>query len=113
MLLGGKYTHRSGVTMIGEFYSPSNTPRQHHGYIRVSKSRLRELPGWKEWDVAASLVANLDDGSRIAVFDAGRRFGNHYYTYTHVQAPAGKRWRSQYGMISCSALVSVGIRLQM
>jgi hypothetical protein len=125
VLLGGKYTHSSGVTVIAEFYTPPNTAyyrptgmppsvgRQHYVYVRMSKSRLRELPGWKEWDVALSLVANLDDRSHIAVLDAGRRLGNHLYAYAHGEAPAGKRSASQYGMIPYSALISVGVRLQM
>jgi hypothetical protein len=125
VLLGGKYTHGSGVAIVAELYTPPNTAyyrpagmpasagRQHYGFLRTSKSRLRELPGWKEWDVAVSLVANLDDGSRIAVLDAGRRFGNHLYAYTHAEAPDGKRSSSQYGKIPYSALISVGVRLQM
>jgi hypothetical protein len=125
VLVGGKYTHGSGVSIIAELYTPPNSDyyrpggmpaaagRQHHGYLRISKSRLRELPGWKEWDVAASLVANLDDASRIAVLDAGRRFGNHLYAYTHAEAPGGKRSGSQYGKIPYSALISVGVRFQM
>jgi hypothetical protein len=124
-LLGGKYTTASGVTLIGEFYTlpdtayfrppgmPASAGRQHYGYARIAKSRLRELPGWKEWDVAASLVANLDDRSHVAVFDASRRFGNHFYAYTHVQAPAGKRGRSEYGMIPYSALTSIGVTFQL
>ena len=124
-LVGGKYTTASGVTLIAEFYTPPNTAyfrppgmpasvgRQHYGYARISKSRLRELPGWKEWDVATSLVGNLDDGSHVAVFDAGRRFGNHFYGYTHVQAPAGKRGRSEYGAIPYSALASIGVTFQL
>jgi len=125
VLLGGKYTHSSGVTIIAELYTPPNTAyyrptgmppsvgRQHYAYVRTSKSRLRELPGWKEWDVALSLVANLDDRSHIAVCDAGRRLGNHLYAHAHAEAPAGKRSASQYGMIPYSALISVGVRLQM
>jgi hypothetical protein len=118
VLLGGMYTHASGVSIIVEFYTPPNTAyyrpaqmpasvgRQHYGLIRVSTSRLRELPGWKEWDVAASLLANLDDGSHIATFDAGRRLGNHFYAYMHTEAPAGKGEGSQYGMILYSSVVS-------
>ena len=125
VLLGGKYTHASGVTVIAEIYTPPNTAyyrptgmppsvgRQHFVYLRMSKSRLRELPGWKEWDVALSLVANVDDGSHVAVCDAGRRVGNHLYAYMHTEAPAGKRSASQYGMIPYSALISIGVRLQM
>ncbi len=125
ILLGGKYTMPSGVTAIAEFYTPPNTAyyrpagmpasagRQHYGFVRVGKSRLRERPGWKEWDLTASWVANLDDGSHVAVFDAGRRLGNRFYAYTHVQAPAGKRARSEYGAIPYSALISIGVTLQL
>jgi len=105
-LFGGKYTTRSGITAIAEFYTPASTTRQHYGFMRVSKSRLRELPGWKEWDLAVSLVANLDDRSHTAVFDAGRRLGSHFYGYAHAEAPAGKR-------VPYSALVSIGVTFQL
>lgn len=125
VLVGGKYTARSGLTWIGEFYTPPDTAcyrpggmpaglgRQHYAFLRASKSRLRELPGWKEWDVSASIVVNLDDHSRIGVFDASRRFGNHLSAYLHATTPAGKQWQSQFGMLPYSALVSLGIRCQM
>jgi hypothetical protein len=106
VLIGGKYTTRSGVTAIAEFYSPASVIRQHYAFLRVSKSRLRERPGWKEWDLAASLVANLDDRSYTAVFDAGRRLGNHFYGYAHAEAPVGKT--TPY-----SALVSMGVTFQL
>jgi hypothetical protein len=112
-LAGGKYTFRSGVTAIAEFYTTPATPaaavRRHYGFLRAGKSRLREMPRWKEWDIAASIVANLDDGSRVLVLDAGRRFANHFYAYTHMEAPAGRQGRSQFGAIPYSALVSVGV----
>ena len=75
VLIGAKCTLRSGVTFIGEFYTPPNTPyfrdmsvspfagRQHYAFFNVGKTRLRQLPGWKEWDVSGSVVANLDDHS--------------------------------------------------
>jgi hypothetical protein len=125
VLLGGKYTLRSGLTAIAEFYTPPNTAyyrptgmpasvgRQHYGFLRIGKARLRELPGWKEWDVTASLVSNFDDGSRIGVFDAGRRFRNHFHAYLHAQTPGGKRSRSEFGAIPYSALVSIGVTFQM
>ena len=124
VLFGGKYTTASGITAIAEFYTPPNNAyyrnpamppsvgRPHYGFVRASKSRLRELPGWKEWDVSAGLVANLDDHSRIAVFDAGRRFGDHFYAYLRAQTPGGK-WHSEYGTIPYSALISVGVSFQM
>lgn len=125
ILLGGKYTLRSGITAIAEFYTPPNTAyyrpigmpasvgRQHYGFLRVGKARLRELPGWKEWDVTASLVSNLDDGSRIGVFDVGRRCWNRFYAYLHAQTPGGKLGRSEFGAIPYSALVSIGVTFQM
>ena len=125
VLLGGKYTLPSGFTAIAEFYTPPNTAyyrpigmpasvgRRHYGFLRVGKARLRELPGWKEWDVTASWVSNFDDGSRIAVFDAGRRFGNRFHAYLHAQTPGGRRGRSEYGAIPYSALVSIGATFQM
>jgi hypothetical protein len=124
-LLGAKYTLRCGISAIAEFYTPPNTAyyrpaampasvgRQHYGFLRVGKARLRELPGWKEWDVTASLVANLDDGSRIGVFDAGRRIRNRFRAYLHAETPAGKRSRSEFGAIPYSALVSIGATFQM
>ena len=123
-LLGGKYTTASGITAVAEFYTPPNTAyyrsgamhapagRQHYGFVRASKDRLRELPGWKQWNAAVSLVANLDDRSRVAVFDIGRQFGNHFQAYVHAQAPAGKM-HTEYGTIPYSALLSVGVSFRM
>ncbi|MGO9232327.1 MAG: hypothetical protein ACLQKA_24280 [Bryobacteraceae bacterium] len=125
VLLGGKYTLRSGFSAIAEFYTPPNTAyyrpigmpasvgRQHYGFLRLGKSPLRELPGWKEWDVTVSFVSNLDDGSRIGVFDAGRRVKNHFRAYLHAQTPGGKPGRSEFGAIPYSALVSIGVTVQM
>jgi len=112
VLMGGKYTTSTGVTFIGEFYSDRGLRRQ-YAFLRAGKDRLRELPGWKEWDVSASIVVNLTDGSRVGVFDAGRRCGNHFFVYTHGQVPAGKKWQSEYGSIPYSALVSIGVRVQL
>jgi len=112
-LIGGKYTTRSGVTAIAEFYTPASAERQQYGFVRVGKSRLRERPGWKEWDVTLSLVTNLGDGSRIAVLDAGRRFGKHFYAYTHTESPSGKRNASEFGAIPYSALASIGVTFQL
>lgn len=125
VLLGGKYTLRSGLSAIAEFYTPPDTAyyrpigmpasagRQHYGFWRLGKARLRELPGWKEWDVTASLVTNFDDGSRIGVFDAGRRVKNRFRAYLHAQTPGGKPGRSEFGAIPYSALVSIGVTFQM
>lgn len=113
VLAGGKYSFRCGLGVIAEFYSPqSGSDRGRYGFIHVGKNRLRELPGWKEWDLGFSIVSNLKDRSRIAVFDATRRLGQHYSVYGRVQAPAGPKWRSEYGMIPYAALVSAGFRVQ-
>ena len=83
-LIGAKYTLPSGLTFIGEFYTPPNTAyfrgpsisplagRQHYAFFNVGKTRLRELPGWKEWDVSGSIVTNLDDHSYVPVFAVSR-----------------------------------------
>ena len=125
ILLGGKYTSRSGFSAIAEFYTPPDTAyyrpagmpasagRQHYGFWRLGKARLRELPGWKEWDLKASLVSNLDDGSRIGVFDAGRRVKDRLYAYLHAQTPGGKPLRSEFGAIPYSALISIGVIFHM
>lgn len=112
VLLGGKYTLRSGVSAIGEFYSP---PAPRHGryvFFNVGKSRLRELPGWKQWDLAFSLLANTSDGSRILFVDVTRRLRDNFSLTARAQAPGGKRGRSEYGMIPYSALLSIGFRCQ-
>jgi hypothetical protein len=124
LLLGGKYTTRSGLAVIGEFYTPPNTPyfsdrgippcagRQHYGFLSAGKSRLRERPGWKQWDLSASLVANLNDHSYTAVFDTTRRFGNHWSSYLHLERPAGSK-RSEYGAVPYATSSSIGIRFQL
>ena len=123
LLLGGKFTTSTGVTTIAEFYSPPNIAyyrsstlsslagRQHYGFLRIGKSRLRDLPGWKKWDLYGSVVANLDDHSRTFVLDVERRFGNHFSSYVHIAAPSGKK-TSEYGVIPYSASSSIGIRFQ-
>jgi hypothetical protein len=124
-LMGGKYTTGSGITATLEFYSPPDTPfyqpvamppaagRQYYSYVRVNKNRLRELPGWKEWDVALSLVTNLTDHSHTGVFDITRRFGNYFSAYLHAETPGGNQLRSQYGTIPYSARIAMGIRFQL
>jgi len=123
-VLGGKYTLTSGVTFIGEFYTPPNTSfyrsstlqaqsgRQHYIFFDVAKSRLRERPGWKEWDLGAYAVANLNDRSATVIFDATRRFGNHFSAYLHVEAPQGSR-TSEYGATPYTAATSMGVRFQL
>jgi hypothetical protein len=124
-LIGGKYTTGAGVTTTVEFYSPPNTRfyqpvamppsagRQYYSYLRIGKNRLRELPGWKQWDVTVSLVTNLSDQSRVGVLDVTRRIGGYFSTYLHAETPGGDRWRSQYGTIPYSARISLGIRFQL
>ncbi len=103
---------RSGVNTICEWYSPPAPRLGHYLFLSVGKSRLRELPGWKQWDASLALVANTTDRSRILILDVTRRVADHFSLTAHAQAPSGKRWRSEYGMIPYSALVSIGFRFQ-
>ena len=124
ILLGAKFTTTSGITFIGEFYTPPNIPyyqavtlypatgRQHYAFFTAYKNRLRELPGWKQWDLSAALVANLNDRSYTGVLDANRRFGNHFSSYVHMEIPAGSA-KSEYGSTPYSAATSVGVRFQL
>jgi hypothetical protein len=124
VLFGAKYTTTTGVSFIGEFYTPPNTAyyrdrsisplagRQHYALLYASKSRLRELPGWKQWDLSASVVTNLDDRSYTAIFDATRRFGNHFSSYLHLEIPQGSK-TSDYGATPYAAATSVGVRFQL
>lgn len=124
VLMGGKYTTNSGVTFIGEFYTPPNISyyrdmsvsplagRQHYLFVDAGKNRLRERPGWKEWDLGAYAVANLDDRSYTAVFDANRRFGNRFSSYLHLEVPAGSR-KSEYGATPYTTASSIGVRFQL
>ncbi|MGD0631869.1 MAG: hypothetical protein ABR987_21260 [Terracidiphilus sp.] len=123
-LLGAKYTTPSGITFIGEFFTPPNIPyyqdvtifplvgRQNYLFLRAGKSRLRELPQWKQWDLAASAVANLNDKSYTAILDATRRFGNHFSSYLHMEIPVGSS-KSEYGATPYSSATSVGVRFQL
>jgi hypothetical protein len=124
VLLGAKFTTHSGITFIGEFYTPPNIPyyqdvtinplvgRQHYAFFTAYKNRLRELPGWKQWDLSAAAVANLNDRSCTAVFDANRRFGKHFSSYLHSEIPAGSS-KSEYGSTPYSAATSIGVRFQL
>jgi hypothetical protein len=123
-LVGAKYTLRSGVTFMGEFYTPPNTDyfrdstiaptagRQHYGYASVSKTRLRELPGWKEWDASGALVTNLDDHSLTGIVDVSRWFGNHFSSYVHMEFPHGGA-TTDYGAAPYTTAASVGVRFQL
>ncbi len=112
VLLGGKYMLRSGVNTIFEWYSPQAPRLGRYMFLSVGKSRLRELPGWKQWDVSLALVANTTDRSRMLILDVTRRVADHFSLTAHAPTPGGKRWRSEYGMIPYSALVSIGFRYQ-
>jgi hypothetical protein len=124
VLLGGKFAMHSGVSFIGEFYTPPNTAyyrdmsisplagRQHYAFFNASKTRLRELPGWKEWDVSGSIVANLNDHSYTGVFDVNRWFGNHFSSYMHMDIPHGAK-TSDYGSAPYSTATSLGVRFQL
>ena len=117
-------TTGSGVTFIAEFYAPPNIPyfrdmsiaplagRQHYLFLDAQKNRLRELPGWKEWDLSAYMVANLDDRSFTVIGDANRRFGNHFSAYLHIESPRGGK-SSDYGAAPYSAATSAGVRFQL
>jgi len=112
LLLGGKYMLRSGVNSIFEFYSPQTPRLGRYIFVSVGKSRLRELPGWKQWDLSLAMVANASDRSRILILDVTRRVANHFSLTARTETPGGKRWRSEYGMIPYAALVSLGFRCQ-
>lgn len=124
ILIGAKYTSPAGITFLGEFFTPPNIPyyrdltlypldgRQHYLFIDAYKNRLRELPRWKRWDLAASAVVNLNDRSYTAVFDATRRFGNRFSSYLHLEVPAGAA-KSEYGATPYNAATSIGLRFQL
>jgi hypothetical protein len=123
-LIGAKCTLHSGVTFIGEFYTPPNTVyfremsvsplagRQHYALFNAGKSRLRELPGWKEWDVSASMVTNPDDRSFVGVADISRWFGTHFTTYAHFEIPQGAV-TSDLGSARYETATSVGVRFHL
>lgn len=112
VLAGGKYSFLSGAGAIAELYFPG-AGQPPHAFVHLGKSRLRELPGWKEWDIGGALLLNLRDRSRLVILDVNRRFGNRLSAYGRVQAPAGAKWRSEYGMIPYAALLTAGFRVQM
>jgi hypothetical protein len=124
ILLGTKHTTTSGITFIGEFFTPPNIPyywdglvsplagRQHYAFITAYKNRLRELPGWKQWDLSAAMVENLNDRSYIVIIDSNRRFGSHFSSYLHLAVPQGCK-TSDYGATTYSAATSVGVRFQL
>ncbi|MGB8259147.1 MAG: hypothetical protein WCE75_02300 [Terracidiphilus sp.] len=124
LLAGVKYTTAHGISAIGEFYTPPNTAwfrgagvspsagRQHYLFLDIGKTRLRELPGWKQWDVGAYSVINLDDQSATLAVDVNRWFGNHFSTYLHMEIPRGAR-TSEYGAAPYSTATSIGVRFHL
>jgi hypothetical protein len=124
ILMGAKHTTTSGITFIGEFFSPPNISyyrdmgisplagRQNYAFFYAGKSRLRNLPGWKQRDLSAAVVANLNDRSSTVIFDTTRRFGNRFSTYMHLEVLTGKS-TSKYGATPYSAASSVGVRFQL
>jgi len=124
LLIGGKYTMRNGVTTIGEFFTPPDTSyyrapgappaagRQSDALLYMGKSRLRERPGWKEWDASGSVVVSLNDHSYTGVLDVSRWFGKHFSSYVHIEIPSGSR-TSEYGAAPYGSASSVGIRFQL
>lgn len=126
-VLGINYTHSSGWGAIAEYYTagagpdwipigqnPSFAPasRRHYYYARIGKSRLRELPGWKEWDVFASIVGTFSDGSWAVVVELDRRINHYFSAYGRALLPAGSP-RSSFGAIPYDALTSLGLRFQL
>jgi hypothetical protein len=124
VVLGGKYTTAIGVSFTGEFYTPPNIAffrdgsisslagRQHYLFVQVGKWRLRELPGWKQWDLDAYMVANLNDHSTVTAIEATRRIGHRSSAYLHAELPSGSK-TSDYGMAPFSAATSLGVRFQL
>ncbi|WP_162601930.1 hypothetical protein [Occallatibacter savannae] len=123
-LIGAKYTFQSGLTFLGEFYTPPNTAyfrdisisplagRQHYALFNAGKSRLRELPGWKQWDVSASVVSNLDDRSFVTVADISRWFGTHFTAYTHLEVPHGSK-TADFNSARYQTATSIGVRFHL
>ncbi|SPE26327.1 exported hypothetical protein [Candidatus Sulfotelmatomonas gaucii] len=123
LLLGAKYT-AANITFIGEFFTPPNIPyfrdpgvsplagRQHYVFLNAGKARLRERPGWKQWGVSGSVVANLSDHSYTGILDVSRWFGNHFSAYVHMEAPQGSA-TSEFGAAPYTAATSAGVRFQL
>jgi len=124
LLLGGKYTTHAGVTFVGEFFTQPDEPyfrdmmpapvhgRQNYALISVGKTRLRDLPRWKEWDLSGSIVTDLNDQSFTAVADVSRWFGNHFSSYLHMEIPHGGP-NTVYGSAPYTTASSVGIRFHL
>lgn len=89
------------------------TERRHHLFLHIGKGRLREIPGWRDWDVGAALLLGLSDGGRMLIVDVEHRVGQRFALHGRLSLPAGSSQWSEYGMIPWTARVSVGLRLQM
>jgi hypothetical protein len=86
--------------------------RQHYAFFNTGKTRLYGLPGWKEWDVSGSVVANLDDHSLVGIVDVSRWFGNHFSSYMHIEVPFGSK-TSDFGATPYASATSAGVRFHL
>jgi hypothetical protein len=130
-LFGAKLTHRSRVNLIAELYStnglvpisptvalsPSGeaellTERRSYVFFGLNKGRLRERPGWKDWDLGLVLLASLRDHSRLIIVDVQRRVRLRYALHGRLTLPGGGKGVSEYGMIPYAAQASLGLRVQ-
>ncbi len=124
-LLGGKFTLHSGVSFIGEFYTPPNIRvLSRHGHLTACRTpalRLRLMPGrhacascrdGRSGTLSGSVVANLNDHSYTGVFDVNRWFGNHFSSYLHLEIPHGGK-TSDFGAAPYSTATSLGVRFQL
>ena len=89
------------------------TERRATLFVGLNKARLRELPGWKEWDLGASIVASLSDGSALVILDVERRLGLRWTLHGRLLLPRGGRPDSEYGMIPYTSQASIGLRCQL
>jgi hypothetical protein len=80
--------------------------------LYAGKNRLRERPGWKEWNISASVVRNLDDRSATGIFDVSRWFGNHFSAYTHIEIPSGGK-TTAYGSAPYASSSAAGLRFHL
>ena len=95
-------TLASGITFIGEFYTPPNIPYyRDRKFLRwraastmlfecrqIAAARTSRLEGM---GLSGSMVANLDDRSYTGVVDVNRWFGNHFSSYVHTEIPHGSK----------------------
>ena len=94
--------------------SPSlSTERRHYAFLHIGKSRLRERPHWRDWDVGAVLLLGLSDGGRMLILDLERRVGQRFALHGRLSVPGGSAATSEYGMIPWTSMASVSLRYQM